>query len=149
MILLDTDVLVECLRGSSAAKEWLSLNANEAFRIPGVAAMELLAACHNRNDLARTQTFLAVFKILWPDSVEFLQAYELLATHRLASGIGIPDCLIAASAIRHNARLFTFNLKHFQIIAGLDVQQPTCVRDSEEAWALRIPSPQGQSRPPS
>ncbi len=124
MVLVDTDVLVECLRGSSAARDWLHAVQKEAFAIPGVVAMELVMGCRNQTDLQQIQRFLGSFSITWPDASEFAQAYELLATHRLSSGISIPDCLIAAAALSRAARLYTFNMKHFQVVAGLDAQQP-------------------------
>jgi len=55
---------------------------------------------------------------------EFAKAYELLAAHWLSSRLSIPDCLIAAMALTRSARLYTFNLKHFKAVPGLDVQQP-------------------------
>ena len=124
MVLLDTDVLVECLRGSAAAKTWLGTTSKEAFEIPGVAAMELLMGCRNQADLQQVQKFIGSFHVTWPDASEFAKAYELLATHRLTSGLSIPDCLIAAMTLAQGARLYTFNLKHFRIIPALDVQQP-------------------------
>jgi len=42
----------------------------------------------------------------------------------LVGALNIPDCLIAATALSRNARLYTFNLKHFQVVPGLDVVQP-------------------------
>lgn len=61
---------------------------------------------------------------MWPEAAEFGRAYELLAAHRLSSGLSIPDYLIAAMALSRSVRLYTFNLKHFQVIAGLDVAAP-------------------------
>ena len=124
MILLDTDVLVECLRGSILAKNWLQRLPKETFAIPGVVAMELLIGCRNQTDLQQVRKFLAAFDIVWPDSAEFARAYEILASYRLVSTIGIPDCLIAAMALARSATLCTFNLKHFQIVPGLHTQQP-------------------------
>ncbi len=86
--------------------------------------MELLVGCQNHADLQRTQKFLGAFAIVWPEAAEFAKAYELLATHRLTSGLSIPDCLIASMALSRSARLYTFNLKHFRVIAGLDAQEP-------------------------
>ncbi len=80
--------------------------------------------CRNQADLRQIRKFLGSFIIAWPDASEFAQAYELLATYRLSSGIGIPDCLIAATALARVAKLYTFNLKHFQVVPGLDAQQP-------------------------
>lgn len=124
MILVDTDVLIECLRGAAAAKVWLQTQPKETFAIPGVVAMELIAGCRDQTDLRETQKFLTHFPVAWPGASEFADAYSLLATHRLASGISIPDCSIAAMALARRARLLTFNLKHFKGIPGLDAQQP-------------------------
>lgn len=121
---LDTDVLVECLRGTSSAQEWLTRAAGETFQVPGVVAMELVVGCQNQADLGRTRRFLSSFDVVWPDAAEFAQAYELLAAHYLASGLSIPDCLIAAMALSRSARLYTFNLRHFRVVPGLDVQTP-------------------------
>jgi predicted nucleic acid-binding protein len=86
--------------------------------------MELLMGCRSPADLQLTQKLLARFEVIWPEASEFAQAYEPLKSHRLTSGLGIPDCLIAATALARRARLYTFNLKHFRLISGLDAQQP-------------------------
>ena len=124
MFLLDSDVLIDCLRGIPAAKQWLAGLASEAFGVPGVVAMELLVGCRNQNEQRQVQKFITRFQVFWPDASEFARAYDLLADHRLSSGLGIPDCLIAATALSRNAILLTFNLKHFQVIGGLKVQEP-------------------------
>lgn len=122
--LLDTDVIVDCLRGLQAARQWLDENADEAFQVPGVDAMELVVGCRDRRELDECRRFLKSFDIAWTGAAEFARAFELLSTHRLASGIGIPDCVIAASALARPARLYSFNLRHFRVIPGLDVRQP-------------------------
>ena len=43
MILLDTDVLIDCLRGLPSADEWLHKSSDQSFAIPGIVAMELVA----------------------------------------------------------------------------------------------------------
>lgn len=86
--------------------------------------MELLSGCRDQTDLRRCRAFLSRFDIVWPEAAEFAQACELLIAHRLSSGVGIPDCLIAAMAITRSARLYTFNLRHFRVIPGLEAQEP-------------------------
>jgi predicted nucleic acid-binding protein len=124
MVLVDTDVLVDCLRGTEAARQWLERTSRELLGIPGVVAMELVIGCRNRTELQRLQKFLSTYSIVWPEAAEFARAYELLAEHRLSSGLGIPDCLIGAMALVRAARLYTFNAKHFQVIPGIDAQEP-------------------------
>ena len=122
--LVDTDVLIDILRGTPAAHAWLTSMPATTFAIPGVVAMELLIGCRNQAELRRVQQFLNTFTIAWTETVECVRAYELLATHRLTSGLSIPDCLVAAMALVRSATLYTFNLRHFRVIAGLDVQEP-------------------------
>ncbi len=123
-VLLDTDVLVDCLRGTPAARTWLEQATAESFQVPGVVAMELLMGCQNKADLERTRKFITAFDVVWTEAAEFAKAYELLAAQRLSSGLSIPDCLIAAMALTRSARLYTFNSKHFKVVAGLDTQEP-------------------------
>ena len=124
MTLVDTDVLVDCLRGTAPAKAWLERVARDSVAIPAVVAMELVMGCQDGGDLKRVQRFLGSFAIVWPEASEFAAAYDLLVAHRLSSGLNIPDCLIAATALTREARLYTFNVKHFRAVSGLDVQQP-------------------------
>ena len=121
---LDTDVLIDCPRGTSSAHEWLARAASETFQVPGIVAMELVVGCQNQSDLQRTHEFLSSFDVVWPDAAEFAQAYELLAAHYLASGLSIPDCLIAAMTLSRSARLYTFNLRHFRAVPELAVEAP-------------------------
>ena len=124
MVLVDTDVVVDCLRGTAPSREWLQRASTEVLGLPGVVAMELLIGCRNRAEIQHLQKFLNTFSIVWPDASEFARAYELLAEHRLTSGLGIPDCLVAAMALVRKARVYTFNSKHFRVIPGVDAQEP-------------------------
>lgn len=78
MVLLDTDILIECLRGSEAAKDWLGALGNAPFCVTGVVAMELVVGCRNQSELQRIQKFLQVFAIVWPEAAEFDSAIVCL-----------------------------------------------------------------------
>jgi len=83
-----------------------------------------LIGCRDQKDQRELQKFMARFQIVWPDASEFARAHELLLKFRLRSGIGIPDCLVAATVLSRNATLLSFNLKHFHAIPGLQVREP-------------------------
>ena len=123
-VLLDTDVLVDCLRGATAAQTWLRNHAAMAFDVPGIVAMELIAGCRDQVSQRRTQAFLQSFNILWPNAGDFALAYDLLVAHRLTTALSIPDCLIAAMALQRSAQLLTFNTRHFSAIPELDLHEP-------------------------
>ena len=124
MYLLDSDVLIDCLRGRPQAKTWLVTANTQRLGVPGVVAMELLAGCRNQNEQTAVERFTKQFTIVWPDAGDFEFAYDLMGRYRLSSGLGIPDCLIASAALRTNSILFTFNRKHFLPVVGLDVRTP-------------------------
>jgi predicted nucleic acid-binding protein len=63
--LLDTDVLVDILRGTPAAQAWLASVPTATFAIPGVVAMELVVGCRNQMELQRVQRFLSRFSVIW------------------------------------------------------------------------------------
>lgn len=48
MILLDTDVMVDILRGYEPAKEWLK--SAQEIGVPGLVAMELIQGCQNARE---------------------------------------------------------------------------------------------------
>jgi predicted nucleic acid-binding protein len=122
--LLDTDVLIEILRQRPAAETWLTANATIPMAIHGVVAMEIINGSLNKDDMRLNQNFLNRFTIIWPTPFEFEDAYNLLAQYRLSTNIGIPDCLIAATALKRGWQLYSFNLKHYRHISGLNIQIP-------------------------
>jgi len=86
--------------------------------------MELVSGCRNASELRSVENFLAAFTIEWPTQQDFKAAFQMLKLHKLASGIDVGDCLIAASALRLGARLLTFNTRHFKAIPSLDFAAP-------------------------
>lgn len=73
-ILLDTDVLIDCLRGVPAAGNWLTQSITQPFQVPGIVGMELVAGCRDKAEFQRIQQFLQSFTVVWPEPTEFTQA---------------------------------------------------------------------------
>lgn len=124
MILLDTDVLVDCLRGTAPAFAWMEEISQETLCVPGIVAMELVEGTRDKNELLAVRRFLNSYTVVWSESHEFASAFELLAEHRLRTGVHIPDCLVAAMALNRSATLYSFNIKHYRVFRGLDVREP-------------------------
>jgi predicted nucleic acid-binding protein len=123
-MLLDTDVLIDCLRGLPAADVWLRESADQEFAIPGIAAMELIVGCRDKTDLQHTQAFIRHFDVVWPEASEVKRAFDLLIAYRLQFGVSIPDCIIVAMALQRETPLYTFNLKHYRMFDGLEAREP-------------------------
>lgn len=123
-VLLDTDILVDYLRGFAPALEWLRQSSSDIYQIPGIVAMELVIGSRNNSQLQAVRELLSSYEVVWPEPKEFAHAFDLLAEHRLRGGMGIPDCLVAAMTLNRSATLYSFNIKHFRVVSGLDVREP-------------------------
>lgn len=124
MILIDTDMAVDVLRGHGPAVEWWSGVTAERPVLVGFSAMELLGGCRDKKDLFRVDRFLGDITVLWPFPWTCEAGYRLYHDYRLTLGIGLVDSLIAATAMEYEVPLNSFNKKHFYGIVGLGLVHP-------------------------
>ena len=122
-MLLDTDVMVDFLRGYGPAVTWLT-NLAVPVSIPGLVAMELLQGCRNLTEQQRVERELARFTLHWPVLSDCQRAYRDFAAFHLSDGLGLLDSLIGHTAIGLNEQLATFNVKHYGPLSGLNTVQP-------------------------
>ena len=124
MILLDTDILIDFVRGHAACRAWLLSQGAEPIAIPIFTTMELYAGCRNKREQEVLRKQLAPYLMLWPDESSAVAMVSVFADVHLTHATGILDSLIAATAISHKLPLHTYNVKHFSAIEGLQLVQP-------------------------
>ncbi len=122
-LMLDTDVLIEIVKGRAAALSWLE-SLPVAPVVSDFVAMELLAGARNKDEMRRLQKALRAFPIVWPAATDMQRAMIDYLPLRLATGIGLTDCLIAATATGASHQLATFNMKHFRAVPDLVSVRP-------------------------
>jgi tRNA(fMet)-specific endonuclease VapC len=83
--------------------------------------MEVYQGVLNTLDFERTRKKLNGFASLTLDQNIVQLAMKLQQTYVLSHHIGIPDALIAATALVFDLELITLNLKDFQFIPTLKV----------------------------
>lgn len=123
-VVLDTDVLIEILRGDDRAKAWLARIESYVIGIPIFVRMELLLGARDKQEQQDLVENLARHRILHIESGDSQRAQQWFEQFHLSHGIGILDCLIATAPFRLGCPFYTFNLKHFRVIPGLDVHAP-------------------------
>jgi hypothetical protein len=89
-----------------------------------LSVFELLAGCRNLREQRTTLRNLAGVEIVHVESGDSRDALRWYQAFHLSQGIGIFDCLIAATAVRLGCAIYTLNTKHFRIVPGLQVKQP-------------------------
>lgn len=122
-MLLDTDVLIDALRGHPPAVAWLS-GVDAPIGVPGLVAMELIQGCRDLAEQQRVDRVLRRFPTHWPTPSDCQRAYRDFSSYRLSHGVGLLDSLIAATTLGLGETLATFNAKHYRIIPGLTIVQP-------------------------
>lgn len=123
MILCDTDVLIHSLKGDAKTKQRLAAISSERIAISIITYAEILKGAQNKVDFEVIKTIISKFKI-YPLSEEISQIFNgHVINYTLSHRIGIPDALIAATAISNNVKLFTYNTRDFNFIPEVKLYQ--------------------------
>jgi tRNA(fMet)-specific endonuclease VapC len=127
-VLIDTDILSQAIRRHRIVlanfRSYLATHGR--FTISSMTKYEVLRGLKVKsaaNQLARLEKF-CVHNVVLPvtDSI-ILRATDIYVDlYRKGSLIGDADILIAATALEHGMALATNNVKHFENIAGLEIQ---------------------------
>ena len=121
MIVADTDVLIDALRGREPVAQRIAEEVeNGALATTVLSAFELLGGSGEEAERRKVEDLLAALRILALDS----EATVIAATLRReleARGetIGLADYLIAGICLSHSASLLTRNRRHFDRVPGL------------------------------
>lgn len=124
MIILDTDILIDILRGYAPAIEWLASLEDEELALPGYVVMELVQGCDSKADLQRLQKFIADFEVIWPSPATCDEALNIFIRLNLSHNLGLLDAMIGQTARALDVPIYTFNRKHYAVIPGLTSVQP-------------------------
>jgi len=121
MIVLDTDIFIDFLRGVDTAINFFKEN-NDKIAFSAITESELLSGevCNNKNERSNLIHFLAQFNKIEVDN----PLAQIAGDVRREFGLEVPDAIIAASAMIIDAQLVTRNTKHFENIKGLEVRKP-------------------------
>ena len=110
MKILDTDILIDIIRGFKPALAWLKEINQEDLIIPGLVFMGLIQGCRNLQEQKRIEKSFGHYQIIWPSENACQKALKLFSDSYIKSGIGIMDSLIAQTKVERESPLYTFNI---------------------------------------
>ena len=116
-LLLDTDVLIEYLRGRKDAVEYLE-GLGSDLHVSVISVAKLFAGAGGDREERSLRQFLLAFDVL-PVTERVARTGVLYQRdHGPSHGTGLADALIAATAEENGADLVTFNGRHFPMVAS-------------------------------
>ena len=124
MILCDTDVIAEMLKGRNPVFSSLQLLGLAALRISSVTKAELIYGALNKLDLAFILKGIAALGVYQVEPAISELALSLMQQYVLSNRLALPDALIAATALHHHLPLYTLNRKDFRYLTGLQLHEP-------------------------
>lgn len=118
-VLVDTDVLVDYLRGEEAAIAFVKKH-TDRIMLSSIVVAELYAGVKGALEQSILDDFISLYQIV-DVNVEIARAGGLMKRDFGKShGLGLADAILAATAQHHNARLSTLNVEHYPMIKGLN-----------------------------
>jgi len=119
---IDTDVLIDYLKGVQAAKDFLlraESKKNEVF-YSVITVIEIYTGLRNEQE---EKDFLKLLKLMRRVNVDFAiskKAGEFRNTYAARYSCEIPDAILAATAYVKKAKFATRNAKHFKMIKEIE-----------------------------
>jgi len=119
MLLLDTNILIDVLRGEQVARAWLEQQQRPAISV--ITWIEVLVGCRPE-ETPVVESWLESFDRLAIDQA----VAALTVTLRQRHGLKVPDAIILATAQHHGLQLVTRNVRDFPLALG-SVLHPYCL----------------------
>ena len=135
MYLLDTNIVIYCLKGYEVVNENLRSHLNDPINISVVTLMELYYGAYKsqkvESNLAKIKTLENSIEVI-PLGKEVVEIFGIYKAKLERSGTPLDDfdLILAACAMTNNLVLVTNNTKHFKRIEGLKITDWTSEKSS-------------------
>jgi predicted nucleic acid-binding protein len=117
-MLVDTDVLIDYLRGLEQAQNFISSLPEQVY-ISAITVAELHLGVRNGKERAALTEFLDTMETLALDAELAAEGGLLRRDYGKSHSVGLNDALIAATALKHRLQLVTLNGKHYPMVKNL------------------------------
>lgn len=117
-VLLDTNVLIDYLRGVPKAVEYLEMTAGD-MSISALTVAELHAGARGEAERVALREFTTGFDIIAADSSICEVGGDLRAKYGPSHGTDLVDAILAATSLLRQLPLVTLNRKHFPMLRNV------------------------------
>lgn len=114
-MLIDTDILIDYLRGHPSAVSFMEQNIDNLV-VSAVSVAELYQGVREGQERKKLSRMISALAVV-PLTQEIAETAGLFRRdYRDRIGCGLADCMIAATASEHHLELATLNEKHFRML---------------------------------
>lgn len=117
-MLVDTDVLIDFLRGLPPAQAFVS-NLPDQTYVSAITVAELHVGIRDGKERAVLTEFLDTLETITLNAELAAEGGLLRRDFGKSHGVGLNDALIAATAIKNRLQLVTLNEKHYPMVKNL------------------------------
>jgi predicted nucleic acid-binding protein len=124
-LLLDSSIVIDAANQQARAVAYIRESLVARFpAIHTITFAEVIVGTRNGRELFKLQRFLRPFTLEYPTIEDWPIAIDHLSRLHLSHNVDLPDCLIAATALRLAIPVATVNDRHFRLFKGLKVIRP-------------------------
>jgi predicted nucleic acid-binding protein len=117
-MLIDTDILIDYLRGHPNAVSFIEQNIDDLV-VSAVSVAELYQGVREGHERTKLSRMISALTVL-PLTHEIAETAGIFRRdYRDSIGCGLADCMIAATASEHHLALATLNDKHFRMLSSV------------------------------
>jgi predicted nucleic acid-binding protein len=118
-LLIDTDVIIDALRGSLVAHHFIESNVDRVC-LSVITVTEIYAGIRGEAERQAVERFFSAFLLLDVTPSIAQKAGHWISQFGRSHAVELPDALIAGTAAEHGLEMKTLNIKHFPMFKGLD-----------------------------
>lgn len=131
-IIVDTDVIIKGEKGRFDLRSWLAAQTGQELEIAAITVAELwhgIERATSAHRLRRERYVQAIVERLpvvpYTESTALVHAQIWASLESSGEMIGAHDLILAATALERGSIVATFNKRHFVLVPGLKVIQPS------------------------
>jgi len=121
--ILDTCILIDYLRGEPSVYDFLATNEDVRLSMSTITMMELMLGALNKREVNYIQKAFKTIDIIYINEDISKLAESFIIRYSKSHNLQIDDALIAATSIKTNLQLITYNVSDFKYIPDIQLYQ--------------------------
>lgn len=123
-VLCDTNILISAFNGRQDTIDQLDKIGLEGILVSAITVMELFQGMGNKPELKEMKKKISYYDVVQIDEKISEKAIEFVETYKLSHGLQIPDAIIGATAVVYQIPIFTYNVRDFSFLPGINLYEP-------------------------